>query len=302
MFRGRGWPVNVAAAVRRGAQELHDPIGQLRGPTTLTGRAGARLRRWYRERTSGLRLLPAVLVIGAARAGSTSLYAYLLDHPRMAAPSHKEIHYFDLNRHRGIGWYRRHFPFRRSGRITGEASPYYVFHPHVPERVRATLPDVKLIVLVRNPVDRAYSHYHLACRNGREHLSFEEAIEAEPERIDSETERMLGDPSYRSLAHRHHSYLARGRYAEQLERWLSVFPREQLLVLRSEDLFDDPAGTLGGVHSFLELHAHGAGRYEPYNRRPYDELAPATRERLADYFAPHNRRLSDLLGFDLGWD
>lgn len=288
--------------MRRRAQELHDPIGQLRGPATLTGRASARLRREVRQRTSGLRLLPSVLVLGAARAGSTSLYTYLLDHPRLAAPSHKEIHYFDLNFGRGLAWYQRHFPLRRSGRITGEASPYYVFHPHAPERVRRTVPNARLIVLVRNPIDRAYSQHQLACRRGREQLAFEEAIDAEPLRVDPETERILADPTYRSLAHRHHSYLARGRYAEQLERWLSLFPREQLLVVRSEDLFADPAETMSNVHSFLGLRAHEKSRYEPYNQQPYTDLAPATRRRLADYFAPHNRRLAELLGRDLGWD
>ena len=288
--------------MRRRSQDLHDPIGQLRGPRTVSGRAGARLRREYRQRTSRLRLLPSVLVIGAARAGSTSLYAYLLDHPSLAAPSHKEIHYFDLNFRRGPDWYRRHFPLRRSGRITGEASPYYLFHPHVPERVLATLPDVKLIALVRDPIDRAYSHYQLACRNGREQLSFEEAIDAEPGRIDSESARVLADPEYRSLAHRHHSYLARGRYAEQLERWLAVFPSEQLHVIRSEDLFESPAATLREVHSFLGLTAHNAGLLEAYNQRPYNDLAAESRARLADYFAPHNRRLAELLGRDFGWD
>ncbi|MGI9659247.1 MAG: sulfotransferase family protein [Gaiellaceae bacterium] len=262
----------------------------------LHQRARNRLRRAYRDATSGLRLLPSFLIIGAARAGTTSLYSYLVRHPSVRAPTHKELHFFDLNYERGLDWYRRHFPAvlpgNREGSLTGEASPYYLFHPAVPSRVAQTLPDVRLIALLRNPVDRAYSQHQLASRHGRDELSFEQAVAAEPERLAGESE----------LSHRHHSYLARGLYAEQLERWYEHFPREQLLVLRSEDFFSDPPAIYADVLRFLELPPYELREYRAYNQKPYDGLSPALREELERYFAGPNRRLADLLGRDLGWD
>lgn len=270
-----------------------------------------RARTGFREATSPLRLLPDYLVVGAARAGSTSLYSYLVRHPLVGAASHKEIHFFDLNYERGASWYRRHFPTvasrelarRRYGSdlITGEASPYYLFHPHVPGRVRALLPDVRLIVLLRDPVARAYSQYQLERRAGRERLSFEEAIEREEERIGAETARVEADPGYASSAHRHFSYLARGIYAPQLERWLALFPREQLLVLRSEDLFADPPAVFRQALAFLELPPWELPQYRAFNYSPYPEMSPSVRTFLAGYFREDNQRLSDLLGRDFGW-
>ena len=265
-----------------------------------------RTRRGYRDATSGVRLLPSFLIIGAARAGTTSLYSYLVQHPAVRSPTHKELHFFDLNFEHGLGWYRRHFPAvlpgNRRKSLTGEASPYYLFHPAVPARVKQTLPDVRLIALLRNPVDRAYSQHQLAVRHGRDELSFEQAVEAEPRRLSGEVERMSNEASYHSLAHRHHTYLARGLYAEQLERWYQHFPREQLLVIRSEDFFTDPRAAYGEVLRFLELKPHELDGYRAYNQKPYEGIATATRDELRDFYAAPNRRLEALLGRKLDWD
>src|SRR5439155_7010676 len=144
---------------------------------------------------------------------------------------------FDLNYHRGIDWYRSRFPtegYRRRvrrrrgvGQVVGEASPDYLFHPHVPARVASALPAVKLIVLLRNPVDRAFSHYWHQAKRGFEDLSFQEAVAQEPSRLNGELERVISDERYVSFERHHHSYLARGRYAEQLEVWFDLFPRQQ---------------------------------------------------------------------------
>lgn len=274
--------------------------------TATFERATRRARLAYRDLTRGLRLLPSFLIIGAARAGTTSLHAYLMRHPLVAEPTHKELHFFDLNVDRGLDWYRRHFPAvppgNRSGVVTGEASPYYLFHPAVPARVKAALPDVRLVALLRNPIDRAYSQHQLARRHGRDELSFEDAIEAEPDRLRGEWERMEREPGYQSVSHRHHSYLARGRYAEQLERWYAHFPRAQLLVLRSEDFFSSPPTVYSDVLRFLELPQHDLGEYQAYNQRRYDGISPVTRERLREHFAEPNQRLEALLGRSFGWD
>ena len=171
-----------------------------------------RLRRRARLATAGARRLPDFLVIGAQRAGSTSLFAQLCAHSGVAAPSHKEIHYLDLQSFRSLRWYRSHFPPTAAarGRITGEASPYYLFHPAVPARVAAELPGVLLVALLRDPVPRAYSQYQLSVRDGHEQLGFEEALRAEPDRLAGEEARLLSDRAYRADAHRHQSYAARG--------------------------------------------------------------------------------------------
>ncbi|MGI8784424.1 MAG: sulfotransferase domain-containing protein [Acidobacteriota bacterium] len=256
--------------------------------------------------------LPDFLIIGAQKSGTSSLYAYLIQHPGVRPATKKEVHYFDARySYRSVDWYRSFFPVSNpdlspagSGathQLAGEATPYYMFHPCVPRRVAATLPDVKLLAILRNPVDRAYSHYHMAVRARRETLSFEDAIEAEAERLDGEVERLLADDRYRSRVHCFNSYLARGLYVDQLVRWATFFARERMLILTAADLRAAPAGTVRKALDFLELPHSEFDFAESYNTRQYPHLNPATRDRLSKYFEPHNRRLYDFLGVDFGW-
>jgi Sulfotransferase domain len=264
-----------------------------------------------RTLTGGLRLWPDFIIIGVQRGGTTSLFHYLSQHPDVDSSSRKEVHFFDLHYERGTRWYRSHFPLQLARRraqqqgrnfITGEGTPYYIYHPHAARRIRQVTPHAKLIVLLRHPVDRAYSHYQKMVRGKVEDLSFEAAIEREAERIQDEERRLREDESYQSLAHQHYSYLARGHYAEQLQRWLELFPGEQLLILKSEDLYSDPATVVQKTMEFLNLRPWELKEYKKYNQARYSGLDPATRERLVEYFAPHNRKLRELLGTDFGWD
>jgi hypothetical protein len=245
--------------------------------------------------TADRRQLPDFVIIGAQRGGTTSLYRYLIEHPDIEPASRKEVHFFDGNYERGMDWYRAHFPLQGASRLTGEASPSYLFAPAAPARIRAALPQARYIALLRNPVDRAFSHYQLMVKRGIEPLSFEEAIAAEPERLTG-----TGDPF--TLAWRHFSYIRRGLYAEQLERWLASFPREQLLVLKSEDFYAEPAATLRQTQAWLGLPARLPATLTAHQVGDYVGMSSATRERLGDYFAPSNRRLYDLLVRDLGWE
>ena len=255
----------------------------------------------YGRATSFARPLPDFLILGAQKGGTTALYAYLRWHPGITGPSWKEVSYFDRHYRRGASWYRGHFPIGAGDRLVGEASPGYLFHPLAPERVRATVPEAKLIALLRDPVDRALSHYHHEVALGRETLSFEEAIEAEPERTRGEEQRLVREPGYFSRPWWDYTYLARGRYAEQLERWFAVFPREQLLVLPSEDLAADPGQAYRRVLEFLEASPHELGSYPRVYQQEYAEAHPDTRRKLAEYFAEPNRQLYELLGRNLGW-
>ena len=253
--------------------------------------------------TSPFRPLPNFLVLGAQKAGTTALYEYLRRHPQITGPSWKEVSFFDRHWARGERWYRGNFPnlARTREKLVGEASPSYVFHPLAPQRVQELVPEARLIVLVRNPVDRALSQYNHEVALGREPLPFEEALDAEEERLRGEDERMAADPRYFSREWWSHTYKARGRYAEQLERWLAVFPREQLLVLPSDDLGSDPAQAHAQVLEFLGASAQRLDSYPRVYEREYEPMKPKTRERLAAEFEEPNRRLYELLGRDLGW-
>ena len=256
-------------------------------------------------------MLPDYLIIGAQKCGTSSLYRYLNEHPAVAPAAGKEVHFFDWHFRRGTGWYRAHFPttayremFRaRTGQrlVTGEASPYYLFHPHAPKRVRALLPDVRLIALLRDPVERTISAYYHQVRSGTETLALEEALDREPTRLTHEIERLQRDESYKSFAHRQFSYMARGHYADQLLEWYRHFPRERLLVLRSEDFFEDPGQVMAQVFDFLSLPRSASSAFPQFNAGDYPEVDPAVRTRLTAHFASHNDRLYALLGRDLGW-
>ena len=256
----------------------------------------------YGRATARWRPLPDFLVLGAQKAGTTALYAYLRWHPGITGPSWKEVSFFDRHWWRGVGWYRGQFPLRSGGLIVGEASPSYLFHPLAPERARMLVPDARLIVLVRNPVDRAYSQYQHEVALGREPLSFEDALAAEDERTRGEVDRLVADPRAFSRAWWDHTYVARGRYAEQLERWLRVFPREQLLVVATEELGEAPGETYASILSFLGAAPHTLGEYPRVFDRDYAPMAPGTRAALASTFAEPNRRLEELLGRSFGWD
>jgi len=255
--------------------------------------------------TTPWRMLPNFLIVGVMKGGTTSLFKYLALHPAVAAPLRKEIKFFDSNYTYGLGWYRAHFPLAlgaKKGLLTGEASPYYIFHPTAPERIRLALPQAKIIVLLRNPVERAFSHYQHMARLGVEKLSFEEALDQEESRLAGEVEKITADARYSTALHVRYSYVARGRYLEQLKKWYALYPPEQILVLKSEDLSNTPAVIFQQTLGFLGLPAWNLNQYDRHNKGAYQEMLPATRERLMTYFKPYNHQLYNFLGRDFGWE
>ncbi len=287
--------------------------------------------------TSFLRTLPDFLIIGIAKSGTTSLYGLISAHPNVVPARVKEVHYFTDSRHYEMGtlWYRAKFPsvlykrwlaLRRHGQkiLSGEASSTYLFHPMVPGRAKALLPDVKLIVILRNPVDRAYSEYHMQIRDRYESLTFEDAIEAEKDRISYEMERVRSDPQFYWSNLHHYSYLQKGHYAEQLTRWFRYYDKDRFLILTMEELEADQRGVLDRVFEFLGLEPFDVSGLDSlpshswtkqFIRKPSDEtdrgllnaysygaMKPKTRAMLLDYFKPHNKRLSELLQRDFDWD
>jgi len=220
----------------------------------------------------------------------------------VAASLGKELQYFSLNYHRGEGWYRSHFPI--GGRAqTFEATPYYLFHPHAARRAAETVPSARVVALVRDPVTRAFSHWRHNVARGLEPLAFDAAIDAEEGRLAEDSARLKVDPGFQSRNHRLYSYVARGRYAEQLAHWFDLFGPERVLVVRSEDLYASPGETHGRVLWFLGLPEHRLAVYPVHTRSaPGVTVPPETRGRLCDLFAPHNARLAEMVGVDMAWD
>ena len=262
--------------------------------------------------TAGMRVTPDYLIVGGQRCGTTSLQNVLSEHPAIkSARLMKGVHYFDTGYAHGPEWYRAHFHTewwaRAVTRVTGtrpvvgEASPYYIFHPTALERAAVELPDVKLIALLRDPVERALSHYHHEVRRGDETLPIETAFAVEPDRLAGEALRMREDPGYYSAAHQHHSYVARGMYAEQVERMWSLFPARRTLILPSELFFADPRQAYTRVLRFLDLPEWYPADFPRMNAAPASAVSGDLIERLRDTFAAPNRELYELAGEDFGW-
>lgn len=267
----------------------------------------------YGERTSDQRPLPDFLIIGTKRGGTTSLWNYLIQHPLVPrlfpAWNTKTSHYFEEHWSRGEAWYRSHFPTRAHRAAlerrhdghsrVGEAAPLYMFHPLAASRVAALMPRVRVIALLRDPVERAYSHWKERRTEGKEPLGFTAALAAEDERTAGEREKLIADETYFSEAYDWHTYRARGRYLEHLEPWLGLFAAEQLLILPSAELYRSPAATYGRVLDFLGLPPHQLASYEVYNDRRSAPMDPSVRAELTEYFRPHNAALEQRLGIRL---
>jgi hypothetical protein len=256
--------------------------------------ARAHLRGWLGRRTrSGL---VDFVVGGVMKGGTTALSAFLDQHPEICMASGKEAHFFDTDEHFGPGrrpdpdHYLSHFSPAPSARVLGDATPIYLYWEPVPARVAAYNPRMRWVLLLRQPVERAYSHWNMLWQNGQERLGFAEAVAAEPARL-------AAGPSGQC---RVYSYLDRGFYARQLRRLFRVVPHRQVLVLRSEDLRRDHHATLRRIFAFLGVDP--GVRIEPavIHERAYEAPLPGGLKReLTERFADDIRDLERMLGWDL---
>lgn len=220
--------------------------------------------------------LPDFIIMGEMKCGTTALYRYITEHPKVKPARRKELAFFNAYHDKGLDWYKSQFPDCDQC-MTGEATGYLKF-PHVAPKVYAAVPDVKLILILRNPVDRAYSHYHMHLRKGKIDVPFEKAIEKKL------------------------TYLDKGNYAWKLKRWMNVFPKEQFHIVQSEKLYKHPQKTMDEVFKFLELPTHKLNIYEHHNSGNYSKMNPATRKKLVEYYKPYNEELYQFLGTNFHWD
>ncbi|MHA1294862.1 MAG: sulfotransferase domain-containing protein [Promethearchaeota archaeon] len=250
------------------------------------------------------RSLPQFLIIGAQKAGTTSLFNYLISNEHIKRPLKKEIHYFSENYKKGELWYRMHFTIIRDDSITLDASTSYLFYPHAAKRVNSLIPDVKIIILLRDPVERAFSHYNHEVKIGNEKSSsFEEAIELEEKRTNNSYERMKIDENYYDKNVGFYSYIKKGIYIEQLKRWYYYFNRENILIIESKKFFKETYKTLERIASFLNIENRFYFKPIIYNRgRRSTEMSIDTRNFLKNYYYNYNKELFRLIGEEFDWN
>lgn len=243
---------------------------------------------------------PNFIIIGSQKSGTTSLANYINQHPQVLPAIKKEIHFWSREFHRGVDWYLAHFPPipQSQNFLTGEATPNYLVNYKVAEKMFSILPDIKLLVIFRNPVDRAFSQYHHWRRLNWEDRSFEEAINKELEALNTTPKQPQGGRKYWQLPG---NYIGRGVYIEFMQKWMEVFPREQFLILRGEDFYQAPDNTMKQVFDFLGLPEHQLPKYKKLNSGSYAPISDLLRQKLSEYFQPHNQRLEEYLDMKFDW-
>jgi hypothetical protein len=263
-----------------------------------------------RKMTASSRALPEFLIVGAQKAGTTSLNAYINQHPKIIPSWKKEVHYFDGgldpnhdNFSMGSSWYRAHFP--TSAQLTAkqsktfEASPSYLFNPLAAERIKRLVPDVKIIIMLRNPAERAISHYYHEKRKGRMNLSLDQAL-LEEDQIFSNG---IGEIDYKSNEFVRRSFKARGIYVDQVKRYFDVFGRGNVHVVDSDSLFTNPKSVLNDVFEFIGIPRYEDVDFSPRNVGMKKSVeSDRVYEELKAYFEAHNEKLYDLLGERFAWD
>lgn len=253
------------------------------------------------------RIEPGFLLVGGQRCGTTSLFRALEQHSEVVRPSfNKGINYFDLNYGRGPNWYRAHFPLesrarRDGGSVAFEASGYYMFHPLAPARIAEDLPDVKIVAMLRDPVERAYSAWKHESARGFDSLPFEAAIEQEQQRTAGERDRILANPEYQSFSYRHFSYTARGDYAAQLREFYDRLPASSIHIVYSESFFADPEREFALLTDFLGLGRGDGIVFDQHNARPSGPMPGRSREMLAGAFEGQADELERLVGRKPPW-
>jgi len=299
---------------------LHEGRKGLRG---FVMRAGSGAFRLIGSVNAGARPMPDFLIVGTKRGGTTSLYYDLLKVPQILTlfPSAKHlpkanetkgVHYFDTHSYKSLRWYRSYMPSRAARRraqqrlggapvIVGEASPYYLFHPLAAERAHAAAPDAKIIALLRDPVQRTYSHWKERRRGDAEPLDFLAALDAEESRLAGEEQKIIADPHYYSYAHEQQSYVAQSRYARSLKRWAELYGMENILVVPSEEYYADQPGTVARVAAFLGVDGGDVPAGERRNAASGEALPADVQQRLGTLFAEDNAELERMIGRSLPW-
>lgn len=268
-----------------------------------------KIHKWYTKLTADFHALPDFLIIGAAKSGTSSLYEYLNHHPSILPCVVKEPNYFTEYYDRGLDWYKSCFPYKiqkifAQGQklIIGEATARYYWYPYAAKRAHRIVPKAKIIILLRNPIDRSFSHYKMRFNNRKVKQFFEEEIRDEPKNLEGEWGKMLNDESYFSFKFNSNGYLSKGLYINYIKKWFEFFPKNQILVIKAEDFFSDSEKITNQTLEFLGLRPFKLKKYEIMRKGMESQLKPETRQKLIEYFKPYNQQLYKFLERDFGWD
>ena len=268
-------------------------------------------KRHFHGITASLRILPDFLVIGVGRGGTTSCFHYLSQHPSIIGSAYDDIGFFDQNFHLGLNWYRSMFPtkflkkkiVKEFGKcLTYDVTPSYIRKPWVARRIKELFPKIKLIALLRNPVDKAYSHYHLSLRSGVQKSSFEEIIEEDVKTFQKfeNTNSMIDDEYFRNYIEK--SLLGRGIYAQQLKIWFELFDPKQILILTSEELSTETNKTMNKIFQFLDLPDYEIPDTAKRSTGNYTNMKMDTRKKLISFYSKYNQDLFKLLNQEFDWN
>jgi tetratricopeptide (TPR) repeat protein len=241
---------------------------------------------------------PNFIILGSAKCGTTSLFEYLKQHPQILLPHKKEIDFFTKYFHRGKKWYLSHFPPICNGKtnfITGEATTHYFDNFEVDLKIKEMFPNTKLIIMLRNPIDRTISDYYHHLNRGIETRTIPEIV--------SETRSYLKTTTCKNLQYRRNEfdYIIKSIYYPKIKRWLELFSQNQMLILESESFFKDPKNVMIKVFEFLELAPHSFNEYSRYNTGFYSKIEPNLIDNLEEIFYPFNRQLEEYLNRHFNW-
>tara|TARA_B100001123_G_C15227741_1_gene993870 strand:- start:48 stop:875 length:828 start_codon:yes stop_codon:yes gene_type:complete len=261
------------------------------------------VKRGWSGITASSRVLPNFIIAGTVRSGTTSLYNYICNHPSVLPAAYDEIGFFDSNFQLGTMWYQSMFPTKKQMELvqektnfclTGEDTPFYFWNKDAIKRISELIPNCKIIMIFRNPVDRAYSNYQLGKRENKEDLSFEKTIEIEKQIINKGTKNLnFSEPR---------TYLIKSLYSLQLKNWLTSFSKDQLYFLSTEQLSSKPNETMSGIFNFLGLPRHTLSEFKKEKKAIYPEMNISTRNDLLEFFKPYNNELFSLIGNNFSWD
>jgi len=252
--------------------------------------------------------LPSFLIIGMAKCGTTSLYEMLIQHPKIRSAITKELYFFekDTEYSKGLHYYKRKFQPCAEDEICGEATPHYLRYHKTPKRVKDSLPNIKLIVLLRNPITRSYSHFYGYLRLCNQHE--EKPITRNLEKF---VKIIMKNPNIK-LNYRGREFLEKSIYVTMLKRWYKYFSKEQIMIIKSEDFFENPCKVTDEIFEFLGLSPYDVKakhclKMEDLNMQSlkvqkYTELSKETINLLKNYYKPYNQQLYQLIGRDLEWE
>ena len=269
------------------------------------------IKRHFYYLTSSVRVLPNFFVIGPGRTGTTSLYHYLDQHPCITKSAYDELGYFDNNFHLGLNWYRSLFPTKFTQQkveskykkfLTYDVTPGYIRRPWAARRISSYFPNTKLIAVLRNPVDKTYSHYIMGVNEGNEKRSFEEVLKYDLKQLEnfSDSYSKKSDDYFKNVVE--NSFVARGFYLEQLDIWFKLFPKKQILIIKSEDLASRTTEVVKDIFNFLMLPEYKIKNVSKHRVSDYSKMNSSTRKTLVEFFKPYNKKLYEFLDRDFGWD